>query len=115
MAQLSERNAGKVLDILDKVMIEGVASIDTFSLLYIYGRERVGKAMWRDITERWQRLSEEQGFEIAPELLIGYESGYHLVCFAFGQEFDPKTKAGQPFLRPSSSFLADAEPDTEAA
>jgi hypothetical protein len=115
MAQLSDRNVGKVLDILEEVMIVGVASIQTYSLLHIYGQERMTKGIWRDVLERWEKLSEEKGYDIAPELLIAYETGAHNVCFACGKTVDPKTKEETPFLFPASAFLSSVEASIQSA
>ena len=109
MAQLSDRNIGRVLDILDQVMVVGVASVQTYHLLSIYNQVRMTKGIWRDLSERWEKLGEEKGYDIAPELLISYETDAHNVCFAFGKEIDPNTKKETQFLFPVSAFLGGAE------
>lgn len=113
MLKLSDRAAGKIQDLLDDVWLKGVASIDANNLLLIYWRDRLTKSIWQDISERWEEMMLEMGLETPPELLIGYETGYDYVCFAYGNETDPETKQVTRFLRPIGTKLGEAGEEVE--
>jgi hypothetical protein len=116
MAHLSDRNASKIMDVLEEVFIDGVASIPVRQMLYIYGQERMTKGIWRDVIDRWNRLCEDRGYDMVPELLVAYHRDHPTICFAFGREFDQEIKDwGKPFLNPIPQLVSGAGTDSAEA
>jgi hypothetical protein len=99
MARLESHSEGKILDIFEDVHVYGAAVLPANKLLCMYNQDRLTKGIWRDLYDRWVRLSEQFDFDMPPELLVGHDADSGMVCFAYGREFDQETKDyKEPFL-----------------
>lgn len=106
MARLDDRNASKLLDILEKVMIYGAEIIRIRELVVMYHQERLTKGILRDIHNRWVQLSEDWDYDVPPELLIGRDDDAGVLALGYGREWDNTKKDwGEPFFKPAPAFL----------
>lgn len=72
MERLSKRHEQEVADLLGAVAYEGHVIRSRGWLLRIYGGQRIGKNIWRDLNDRWADTERPSGHN-SDSLWIWYE------------------------------------------
>jgi hypothetical protein len=84
------RHANELYQILERVEDVGCAEVRKNQLLLWFGRDRLTKAVWQDVVEKWDEVSDD------PTLLVG-DAGDTWV-FVYGKGLIPSATV-EPWLK----------------
>jgi hypothetical protein len=65
---MQKRHEDQLASRLDELFITGVTSISWAELYYWYNVDKIRKAPYRDILDKWERILEERGVDDAAEV-----------------------------------------------
>jgi hypothetical protein len=77
-----KRHADQVWARLDQLYANGTTSISRGELYHWYNTQRINKAPWRDIMERWQELLESKNEDFVDLLVAEIEGGSYAFFYA---------------------------------
>jgi hypothetical protein len=80
--RMLKRHVDQVWARLDQLYASGTTFISRGELYHWYGLQRINKAPWRDLKERWQELLEDKGEDYVDPQVAEVEGG---IAFFFSR------------------------------